>query len=267
MLIPIVCGKTTHTTTWKSIAQIRLQHNPYLEHIVCSQSSHVRWNHYFKVCKKRYEVFVRFSCTSPSGGRLKEDLSRRKGPASQVSKPVVWAAYPCVRWQTLRVPSAASEANVNYALSWKHRPSVSDCPVVQSVKTPPACPSVAHSDSWIRCSRKLYNKAWLCQRFFLITSITVFCRTLVYPMHRPKPESAHLWNPISIYGFIHHCIQSRHCWILSVRGMSCWSVEKCGDQSLKADHYFRSVCWFVCLSVCLFVQSFSQPSLIRFRSN
>jgi len=30
-----------------------------------------------------------------------------------------------------------------------------------------------------------------------------------------------------------------------------------------SDHYFRSVCWFV----RLFVQSFSQPSLIRFRSN
>jgi len=42
--------------------------------------------------------------------------------------------------------------------------------------------------------------------------------------------------------------------------------------SRPSDHYFLSVCWFVCLSVCLsvfclFVQSFSQPSLIRFRSN
>jgi len=33
--------------------------------------------------------------------------------------------------------------------------------------------------------------------------------------------------------------------------------------SRPSDPYFRSVC----LSVCLFVQSFSQPSLIRFRSN
>jgi len=33
--------------------------------------------------------------------------------------------------------------------------------------------------------------------------------------------------------------------------------------SRPSDHYFRSVCWFV----CLFVQSFSQPSLIRFWSN
>ena len=33
--------------------------------------------------------------------------------------------------------------------------------------------------------------------------------------------------------------------------------------SRPSDHYFRSVC----LSVCFFVQSFSQPSLIRFRSN
>jgi len=33
--------------------------------------------------------------------------------------------------------------------------------------------------------------------------------------------------------------------------------------SRTSDHYFRSVCWFV----CFFVQSFSQPSLIRFRSN
>jgi len=37
--------------------------------------------------------------------------------------------------------------------------------------------------------------------------------------------------------------------------------------SRPSDHYFRSVCWFVYLCVCLFVQSFSQPSLIRFRSN
>jgi len=37
--------------------------------------------------------------------------------------------------------------------------------------------------------------------------------------------------------------------------------------SRPSDHYFRSVCLFVCLSVCLFVQSVSQPSLIRFRSN
>jgi len=27
--------------------------------------------------------------------------------------------------------------------------------------------------------------------------------------------------------------------------------------SWPSDHYFRSVCWFVCLSVCLFVQFFS----------
>ena len=33
--------------------------------------------------------------------------------------------------------------------------------------------------------------------------------------------------------------------------------------SRPSDRYFRSVCWLV----CLFVQSFSQPSLIRFRSN
>ena len=33
--------------------------------------------------------------------------------------------------------------------------------------------------------------------------------------------------------------------------------------SRPSDHYFRSVCLFV----CLFVQSFSQPSLIWFRSN
>ena len=37
--------------------------------------------------------------------------------------------------------------------------------------------------------------------------------------------------------------------------------------SRPSDHYFRSVCLFVCLPVCLFVQSFSQLSLIRFRSN
>jgi len=33
--------------------------------------------------------------------------------------------------------------------------------------------------------------------------------------------------------------------------------------SLPSDHYFRSVCW----SVCLLVQSFSRPCLIRFRSH
>jgi len=33
--------------------------------------------------------------------------------------------------------------------------------------------------------------------------------------------------------------------------------------SRPSDHYFRSVCLFV----CLFVQSFSQPSLVGFRSN
>jgi len=33
--------------------------------------------------------------------------------------------------------------------------------------------------------------------------------------------------------------------------------------SRPSDHYFRSVCLFV----CLFVQSFSQPPLIRFGSN
>ena len=38
--------------------------------------------------------------------------------------------------------------------------------------------------------------------------------------------------------------------------------------SRPSDHYFRSVCLSVCLFVCLFVvQSFSQPSLIRFRSH
>ena len=62
----------------------------------------------------------------------------------------------------------------------------------------------------------------------------MFCRTRVYPMHWSKPEFAHHWNPISISGFIHHCIQSRHCWISSVRGIWYWPVEKCGDQSRKA---------------------------------
>ena len=36
-----------------------------------------------------------------------------------------------------------------------------------------------------------------------------------------------------------------------------------GIGSRPSDHFFHSVC----LSVCLFVQSFSQPSLIRFQSN
>ena len=34
-----------------------------------------------------------------------------------------------------------------------------------------------------------------------------------------------------------------------------------------SDHYFRSVCLSVFLFVCLFVQSFFQPSSIRFGSN
>ena len=46
----------------------------------------------------------------------------------------------------------------------------------------------------------------------------------------------------------------------------CDQVELLGVFSFgsrPSDHYFGSVC----LSVCLFVQSFSQSSLIRFRSN
>ena len=51
----------------------------------------------------------------------------------------------------------------------------------------------------------------------------------------------------------------------------CWVTESASGLykpvpdigSRPSDHYFRSVC----LSVCLFVQSFSRPSLIRFRSN
>ena len=40
--------------------------------------------------------------------------------------------------------------------------------------------------------------------------------------------------------------------------------RRCGlIGSRPSDHYFRSVCLFV----CLFVQSFSQPSSIRFGSN
>ena len=43
------------------------------------------------------------------------------------------------------------------------------------------------------------------------------------------------------------------------------SVDLAIIGSQPSDHYFRSVCWFVCLFVCSC--SFSQPSLIRFRSN
>jgi len=49
-------------------------------------------------------------------------------------------------------------------------------------------------------------------------------------------------------------LYASHCWLAHIG-------------SRPSDHYFRSVCRFVCLSVCLFVQSFSPPSLIRFRSN
>ena len=41
----------------------------------------------------------------------------------------------------------------------------------------------------------------------------------------------------------------------------CCSINIIGSR--PSDHYFRSVCLFA----CLFVQSFSQPSVIRFRSN
>ena len=53
------------------------------------------------------------------------------------------------------------------------------------------------------------------------------------------------------------------------RKMRDWKTQDQNFGSRPSDHYFRSVCWFVCLSVCLFVCfcSFSQPSLIRFRSN
>jgi len=40
--------------------------------------------------------------------------------------------------------------------------------------------------------------------------------------------------------------------------LCCHSTINVGSR--PSDHYFRSVCWFV----CLFVQSFSQSSLIRF---
>jgi len=40
----------------------------------------------------------------------------------------------------------------------------------------------------------------------------------------------------------------------------CFIFISCLIGSRPSDHYFRSVCWFV----CLFVQSFSQPSLIQF---
>ena len=67
-----------------------------------------------------------------------------------------------------------------------------------------------------------------------------------------------------------------HQWLtrkLTLKTIICMNV--CFDKRFRndifgsrpSDHYFRSVCWFVHLSVCLFVQSFSQPSLIRFRSN
>jgi len=45
-----------------------------------------------------------------------------------------------------------------------------------------------------------------------------------------------------------------------------YEIEQTIIGSQTSDHYFRSVCWFVCLFVCL-CRVFSQPSLIRFRSN
>ena len=38
---------------------------------------------------------------------------------------------------------------------------------------------------------------------------------------------------MSISGFIHHWTKTRHCRILFVHGIWWWSVEKCGQQSLK----------------------------------
>ena len=53
-------------------------------------------------------------------------------------------------------------------------------------------------------------------------------------------------------------------WIArSVKRQPASAIYRCLLDSRPTDHYFRSVCWFA----CLFVQSFSQPSLIRFRSN
>jgi len=52
--------------------------------------------------------------------------------------------------------------------------------------------------------------------------------------------------------------------------------DKTGVQQMHDKHQYNwftakwplfSYCLLVCLSGCLFVQSFSQPSLIRFRSN
>ena len=79
------------------------------------------------------------------------------------------------------------------------------------------------------------------------------------------PTGVRLWNRH------HQERQSEFRWLF-VQGNNKhrWSVLTLWEYSFTArwsDHYFRSVCWFVCLSVCLFVQSFSQPSLIRFRSN
>ena len=56
-------------------------------------------------------------------------------------------------------------------------------------------------------------------------------------------------------------IAMREIRMLKVRINTVWLKTIFGSR--PSDHYFRSVC----LSVCLFVQSFSHPSLIRFRSN
>ena len=44
-------------------------------------------------------------------------------------------------------------------------------------------------------------------------------------------------NVISIYGFIHHWIQTGHCWILSAYEIWCWYVEKmCSPEPKKCQN-------------------------------
>jgi len=78
--------------------------------------------------------------------------------------------------------------------------------------------------------------------------------------------SGDIYGPLALQH--HHKVTNNHALYsfscLQLLQLICqekWTVLL--SQFWPSDHYFRSVCLFVCLSV----QSFSQPSLIRFRSN
>jgi len=88
---------------------------------------------------------------------------------------------------------------------------------------------------------------------------TAFAHILVF--HISFALNDGLKFSVSIHLLYFHNTQ-RYC------GNTASGLAICSIGSRPSDHYFCSVCWTVGrLSVCLFVQRFSQPSLIRFQSN